>query len=571
MKIPAEVFNSHIAVLGKTGAGKTFRLRGMIEMLLKRGDRVCILDPKGDHYGVKLSADGKHPGFPVVIFGGEYADVPINDRSGSTVGELVGTGNRPCVIDMSQMRIGERTRFFMEFAAAIFRHNRATLYLVIDEVHNFAPQGKVHDPDAGKMLHWANRLASEGRGKGLRIIMASQRPQKVHKDTLTCAETLIAMRVIHKLDRDQIKEWMDGAGQPDVSKRILAELATMKRGEAWVWSPEIGFLDRNTSAAITTYDSMAAPTGDGTKKLTGWADVNLDDVKAKLADVVKEAEANDPKLLRARIAELERAAKSTKPVTTAVDQSAIARAVAAREKELNAHWQGEVNRLSRDLKDRNSRLGKIEGLAHLNGQAVVEVKMPDPATRVATGPVAGAVVVKATATSSAPHPPVREAGDPSRSNVKIPRNLVRCLEAFLWYEMLGISEPTDEQLCYKLGYSPTSSTISVLLSALRKGGYVNERSITDDGRAQAEAPNPGTLDQFHQQIRSFLDGTARRVFDSAMAAHPTELTADEFCDQNNWSKTSSTLSVGLSALRRAGLMEKRGHRLTDAVFPPSLV
>jgi len=58
-------------------------------------------------------------------------------------------------------------------------------------------QGKVLDVDAGKMLHWSNRLASEGRGKGIALLAASQRPQKVHKDFLTSCETLIAMRVIH--------------------------------------------------------------------------------------------------------------------------------------------------------------------------------------------------------------------------------------------------------------------------------------------------------------------------------------------------------------------------------------
>jgi len=69
-------------------------------------------------------------------------------------------------IDLGGWMPGDRTRFFIDFASTLFRQTRGARWLVIDEVHNFAPQGKVMDPDAGKMLHWANRIITEGRGKG---------------------------------------------------------------------------------------------------------------------------------------------------------------------------------------------------------------------------------------------------------------------------------------------------------------------------------------------------------------------------------------------------------------------
>lgn len=561
--LPDAALQQHIAVLGKTGAGKTYRLRGMIERLLNGGMRVCVLDPKGDHWGIRLSVTGKSSGYSVIIFGGERADVPINDRSGGTVGELVATGNRPCVIDLSSLGIGERTRFFMDFAAALFRHNRAPLWLVIDEVHNFAPQaGGTMNPESAKMLHWMNRIASEGRGKGLRIIMASQRPQKVHKDTLTCAETLIAMRVTHNLDRKAVKEWMDGAGKPDVSAKILAELGEMPRGQAWTWSPEIGYLERDHSPKITTYDSMAAPEGEASDELKGWAGIDLDDVKARLAEVVKEAEANDPKLLRAKISELQRQIAAQEPI---VDHQAIANAVASRDRE----WQKALVEANGSFESLVARLGRIAELATLNGQAPKTIEVPkieSPQTVRAAGPrlAATPAVRRAPRSPAARSAPVLELPD------DLKRVHIRCLEAFLWYEILGIGEPTDEQLCYRLGYSPTSSTISVLLSHLRRGGYVDGRRITDAGRSVANAPTIGSMDDFHAQIRSFLDGTARRCFDSMLAAHPRELTAEELCEENGWSTTSSTLSVALSALRRAGLVEKRGHALTNTVFPINL-
>lgn len=275
--IPDSALAQHIIALGKTGAGKSSAIRGgFVEPLLDADNPVCILDPKGDWWGLKLSADGRRPGYPVVIFGGHHADVPINAHSGAHIAELFATGNRPCIIDLSDFMVGERTRFFVDFASTLYRKNRGKKWLVPDECHNFAPQGKILDPDSGKALHWANKLASEGRGKGINIIAASQRPQKVHKDFITSMETLVAMRVIHKLDRDAVKDWIDGCADKMLGKQVLDEIANMVRGEAWVWSPEINFGPKRIRFPMfKTYDSFKPQDESDEAKLTGWAEVDL--------------------------------------------------------------------------------------------------------------------------------------------------------------------------------------------------------------------------------------------------------------------------------------------------------
>lgn len=323
MNLPAGMLSQHIAVLGKTGSGKSSVMRYLVEGLLDDKKPVCIIDPKGDWWGLKSSANGKSAGYSVVIFGGEHADVPINAHSGGHIAELVSTGNRPCIIDLGGWMPGERTRFFVDFAAALFRHTRGQRYLVVDEVHNFAPQGKVMDPDSGKMLHWANRLASEGRGKGLVILAASQRPQKVHKDFLTSCETLIAMRVVHELDRNAIKGWIDGCPDKDKGREVLSTIANIPRGNGWVWSPEIHFGPKLIAFPMfKTYDSFAPQHSEHAAKLKGWASVDLDEVKDRLALVVEEAKANDPAELKKRIAALEKELKA-KPTASPVTETKI--------------------------------------------------------------------------------------------------------------------------------------------------------------------------------------------------------------------------------------------------------
>lgn len=308
--IPKETLQQNIVALGKTGAGKSSALRSIVEPMLDDKLPICIIDPKGDWWGIKLKADGKRPGYPLVIFGGKHADVPINDQSGKHIAELFAQGNRPCVIDLRGWMPAARSRFFIDFASTLFEKNAGKRWLLMDECHNFAPKGKVLDPLSGQCLHWANRLASEGRGLGVNIIGASQRPQKVHNDFLTSCETLIAMRVLHASDRDAYKDWIDGCGDPAKGKALLSTIANLKRGTGFVWSPEIEFgPDLVKFPMFATYDSFKPQDEGQAAKLTGWAEVNLDEVKAKLQIVVQEAEANDPRKLKARIAELEKQLK----------------------------------------------------------------------------------------------------------------------------------------------------------------------------------------------------------------------------------------------------------------------
>lgn len=306
--IPDAALTQHVLILGKTRSGKSSKARLIAERFLDQRKPVCIVDPKGDWWGLKSSADGKAAGYPIIIFGTEYArhaDYRITSAHGAVIAEIVATGNRPAIVDLKGMRPGERARFFCDFAETYFRLASGERVLILDEVHNFAPQGRVMDPQSGEMLHWANRLVTEGGGMGITMVSASQRPQKVHKDFATSHETLIACRVIHKLDRDADKDWVDACGDPAVSKDMLGSLASMPRTDAWVYSPEAEFGPvRVTFPMFKTFDSFAPQAERNSTKLKGWAEVDLNELQAKMATVVEAQKARDPKELQKRVADL---------------------------------------------------------------------------------------------------------------------------------------------------------------------------------------------------------------------------------------------------------------------------
>jgi hypothetical protein len=61
---------------------------------------------------------------PVVIFGGEHGDLPLQANHGEAIAEIVGTSSTSCIIVTKHLSIRDRTKFFTDFAEAIMRKNK---------------------------------------------------------------------------------------------------------------------------------------------------------------------------------------------------------------------------------------------------------------------------------------------------------------------------------------------------------------------------------------------------------------------------------------------------------------
>jgi DNA helicase HerA-like ATPase len=265
LRIPEAALAQHIAVLGKTRSGKSSVMRGLVEGILDREQPVCIVDPKGDWWGIKLARRQARrlPGRDLRRRARGRAD----QRARRRARRRALRDRQPAVPDRPGRLDGRRAHALL--------HRLRLDALQAHEGHALArdrrdpqlrPEGQGLDPDAGKALHWTNRLASEGLGKGLPMLFASQRPQKVHNDTLTSAETLIAMRVLHPSDRGAVSDWIKGCGDLELGAKVLNSLAQMDRGEGWVWSPEIGLgPERVKFPMFKTYDSFRPQTAEDAK------------------------------------------------------------------------------------------------------------------------------------------------------------------------------------------------------------------------------------------------------------------------------------------------------------------
>lgn len=166
-KMPGGILAQHIAVLGKTGSGKTSTAKLIIEQVVPDKARVCILDPiKSDWWGLTSSRNGKRPGLPFHILGGPRGHVPLHASSGKVIAEIVANGSLPLsIIDMADFAPGGQSNFFVDFAAALLRKMRGVVYLVIEEAHLFAPKERSGIGSENMAIHWAKMLATAGRQK----------------------------------------------------------------------------------------------------------------------------------------------------------------------------------------------------------------------------------------------------------------------------------------------------------------------------------------------------------------------------------------------------------------------
>ena len=255
--IPDEALNTDVAILGKKGRGKSYAAKGLVERMLDLGERVLILDPLGHWWGLKASFNGEHAGYPVPVFGGQHANVEIGEDNGRALARMLVAERISAIVDMGSMRKVEQQRLVGDLLDELFACNRAPLTIVLEEADAFAPQSPMGD--AIRVLGEVDRIARRGRAFGFRLLSITQRPAKLNKDVLTQLSVLIALGVTSPQDREAIKAWVEGNGDRDKARAVYESLASLPRGEGWVWAPDFDILKRVCFPKIKTLDTSSTP------------------------------------------------------------------------------------------------------------------------------------------------------------------------------------------------------------------------------------------------------------------------------------------------------------------------
>lgn len=591
MPIHLEALESHVGILGKTGSGKSNAAKVVAEILMARGRRVCIVDPTGTWWGLRLAPNGAKSPFEPVIFGGAHGDIAIEGAHGAAIGEAVATSSTSAIVDTRGMTVNGRNQFFTGFAETLLKSNRGILHLIIDEAHVFAPQtGGYRDPQRGQMLHAANNLVSLGRGIGLRIILISQRPAKLHNDSLSQVETLVAMRLLLPHDKEAVKAWIRESADPETGKEIMASLASLKTGEAWIWSPGLEVLERAFFPLCATFDSGKP----GDIEDVALEPIDVAAMTEKLGQIRADVVANDPRQLKRRIAELERQVNDSTAIGDTREQEGFRRgmkeAERAKEDGINEGWnEGRGVGISVVLALANKAVANIrraveaeeqEFIAAVERETHAAVENPqwteEELAEIAAQAKPGDII------------PLRKI-DPgtvitSRRNISSSRGRENDGEpANLGAErkplaVLVQSHPggcTEADWAMLAGFKRKGGTWGTYKSRLRTAGLIEQRGALWYATAEAIAalgkniePMPDSAAEIVDMWRGKLAGVGP-MLDVLLQTYPDSLTRDGLAEATGLTASGGTFGTYLSRLRTNGLIEEptRGEiRLSPAIM-----
>lgn len=531
--LPLEVVTQTFAVLAKRRVGKTYTASVLVEEMMKAKLPVVIVDPTDAWYGLRSSADGKREGFPVVIIGGRHADVPLEPTSGKVLADLV--IDHPGFYVLCTKRLAskaEEVRLVGDFLERLYKRKADhpfAMHMVFDEADIFAPQ-KMDTEGQKRTLSAISAIIRRGGIDGIGTTIICQRPALLNKDVLTQSDNLIVLRITGPQDREAVEDWAKGYGTKEQRDEVLTGLASLGEGEAWFWSPgPLDIFQKINIRARETFNSSATPKpGETVIQPQRLAAVDLDKLRDKIASTIEKAKADDPKLLRARIADLEMQREAVADIKTPQQINA---AVAEARKEL-------VNLFAEKEAGYQNRIKALEGqllaFRELAMKLPIEPACPyDRALDVKLAEALTAPVVKTVHTTrqevqrrpvvNRQPSTIGEAAEKHDAQKSLSKSEQKILDSLAWWASVGITEPSRAQVAFAAGYT-VSGHFNNLLGTLRTRELLDYpqgdcAGLTDAGNALANHPaETANRPELYDRIRQKLSEPQRRLFNVLLEA-----------------------------------------------------
>jgi hypothetical protein len=517
--LPVDALDDRIAIVGTAGSGKTYAAKGFVERLLDLSARVAIVDPLGVWWGLRASADDAAPGYPVIVFGGHHADVPISAEMGAALGRLVAAEALACVIDLSELgSSAARRRFMAAFSDALYEANQEPLHLVLDEADLWAPQRPL--PDQTGLLGHIEEIVRRGRVRGFIPWLITQRPAVVHKDVLSQADILIAMKLTASQDRDAIGGWIEGQADRQEGKRILGDLPRLPRGEGYLWAPGRGLLDRVAFPPIRTFDSSRTPKrGERLATPRTLAEVDLTAITAALAAAETSEVGQEDRRRRDR---LERELTTAKARIEVLEQE------------------------NRDLRSRLTGIAALVSGADHAPSAPTETRSSKGVTTVPVRPRPPRTSAPPAATRNGLHPAARKLLIAAAQHAPA---------RFTWGQLATLA-----------GLKPSGGHFNAGRKELRMFGYIAEASslvtATPDGLkiAGEVPPAPSTPAERLALWCDRLPAPAPELLRTLAAQGERYMDADELAAALGKKPHGGHWNSGIAVLRNNGLIEADGRR-----------
>lgn len=573
LALPLSAVTEPLAIVARRGRGKTYAGLKMKEQMQKAGQQTCTVEPLDVWYGIRSSRDGKGEGFPVVIFGGDHADVDLTPNMGREVADFLVNESFSTIIVPDFETNQDTVEFMTAFLDRLLKTNRDPLHLFFDEAEAFAPERPAKYE--ARMLGAMGRLVKRGRVRGLGATLITQRTASLNKNVLSQVGGLLIMALSSPWDRAPVERWMASNGSPEQMDALKDDLASLPLGEGYFWHPDWDIFKRIKIAERETFDSSATPEV-GQKRVIPktWADVDVPKVTERFKAQVERRKAEDPVELKKTIAELRKDLRSAEQKAASTGQAEPPEPVEVQvpfEVPVALLEPQEVEALKTTLSTLRTMTEKLTLVtdAFDDRLAKLDARAPE---------------VKPAPIKSAPKSQPRPAVQPSRPpapDVEVDTDFTptkpqqRILNALAWMESIGRDSTAKTQLALLADARPTSGAYKNNLGALRSAGLISypvagQVALTGAGQPIAVVDGvPQSNEELWDAIFAKVGPTKTRILQVVIEIHPDMIDKDSLAAETDQRATSGAYKNNLGFLRTMGLIDypRAGFvTATDALF-----
>lgn len=543
-----------MVILANSGGGKSYAIRKIAEEAVDQVQTI-IIDPEGEFASLREKYD--------FILAGKNADVPVETRSAALLATRLLELGKSAVIDLYELHPSERQRYVKLFCDAMVNCPKELYHpviIILDEAHEYVPEGKPSEAT------WAvESLASKGRKRGQRLILASQRISKLSKNASAECNNKLIGRASQDID---MKRAGDELG---FNKEKLKELRQLKPGEFFAFGPAISdevikvkIGEVKTEHAKVGYKNAnkVPPPSHVIKKILGEL-ADLPHEAEKEAKTVAELKKENADLKRMNTSLLKHPFQKDETYNEGIEQGKEMMSKVLRQASLE--WEKQAKEI----------LGHYNGLYHSLKSILKEVKIPEELRTTPMGwmtpsnlePVVNVFkntykhIVNPSSVDF-----IDEKGFIKKGSINIRmkengslevKGFGKCARAIYSYLVLRQGTGmTKTQVAVATGYSQNSGGFNNAISELASQSLIMrghnllnlQGPVQNDLLVEIDTSLPKWLPK--------LGACARKIFEYLLTVSDSS-TKDEIAQQTGYSVTSGGFNNSISELSSLGLIERQ--------------
>lgn len=555
MKLPKASATKGFGFIGKRGSGKSYGAAVFAEELYKTKVPFVVFDPIDVWWGLKVLADGKGKGLPIVVFGKEHADVQLDRTMGKRIAEAVVKHNISCVISTFGMNKTEMREVVADFSERLLQLNNTPRQVIIEEAHEFVPQ-RVQGAMA-RCFSAVEALLVMGRNRGIGVTLLNQRMATLNKDLLTQIDVLVAFRSVGPQDRKAFRDWVEVHNEENDEhfNEFMRSVPALKTGSAWVWSPE--FLEKFELVKFRARETFH-PDREKLGMTFKMPEIKQGDVQAFIDAFGKKP---DPKETR-KPGRVQTVIEDDRGVKAETRQYELGReykrgfgegelsGIEKGRRDADAKYKVLVNKCKQILMRTHGDIDRAMALFEVESVAGVRVAPPG-GLRSPAAPPAQFKTMRVAVTAESASPMVL--GDLKPIVGKGKRMM----------EILASRYPmkfTRSQLALQIPMVASGGGFGNYLSAAKTNGYIVEENglvqATDAGIefAGVSPAAPKTAEEIRAMWRDNLVGKGKDMFEEICASHPYDVSKEDLAQRVGMEVSGGGFGNYLSTMKSNGLI-----------------